>query len=92
MVTRPAPASTTVSHPADHTPLPFRERRSVYLAMLNEQLEIRAREYGHAYVTPHEAAWLEANELHQPRQTTHRFSRMETDRSDAALERTKSAT
>lgn len=92
MVTRPAPASTSRSHLADSSPLPFRERRSVYLAILNEQLEIRAREYGHAYVTPHEAAWLEANGVHQPGHTTYRFSSMDKDRSDTALERTSNAT
>ena len=87
MVTRPAPPSTTRHHPVNPGPPPLRERPSIYMAMLNEQLEARAREHGHAYVTPREAAWLEVNDLRQPGHTIHRFSTMEEDRSDASLER-----
>lgn len=81
MLTRPHHAETG-------TPL-LCQRQSVYPALLNEQLETRAREHGHAYVTPREAAWLRANGLHQPRHTIHRCSTMDADRSDRALVRSR---
>lgn len=91
MVTHPAPSSITRHHQASRkTPL-LHERPSVYLAMLHEQLETRAREHGHAYVTPREGAWLKANNLRQPGHTIYRFSTMEEDRSDAALGRIRNA-
>jgi hypothetical protein len=39
------------------------EHPSTYLAILNEQLEIRVREHGQAWVTPQEDAWIRANDL-----------------------------
>jgi hypothetical protein len=35
--------------------------QSVFLTILTEQLEIRKREHGHAYVTPSEESWLRAH-------------------------------
>src|SRR5690606_35473001 len=35
--------------------------QSVFLTILTEQLEIRKREHGYAYVTPSEEAWLRAH-------------------------------
>lgn len=59
------------------------ERRRVYMSALVAQLEERAREHGHAYVTPQEGAWLTANDLRQPGHTVHRFSTPGEDLSDA---------
>jgi hypothetical protein len=39
------------------------EYPSTYLTILKEQLEIRAREHGEAWLTPQEAAWIRANGL-----------------------------
>ena len=66
---------------------PLCDRPSVYLALLNEQLETRAREHGHAYVTPREAAWLRANGLRQPEHTKHRYSTVDEDVSNGAIAR-----
>lgn len=74
--------------PAEASPAPG--LRSVFVAMLHEQLECRAREHGHAYVTPREAAWLETQNLTQPGHTIHRYSTFDEDRSDRALARRSS--
>lgn len=68
-----------------HRPSRANDRRFVYLAILQEQLECRAREHGYAYVTPQEASWLVANDMWQPGHTVYRFSTFERDRSDDAL-------
>lgn len=40
-------------------------RRATYLTILNEQLERRRRDHGHAFLTPTEDAWLQAQGLRQ---------------------------
>lgn len=69
----------------------FPVERPIFLALLNEQLECRAREHGHAWVTSREAAWLEAHDLRQSGHTTYRYSTFDEDRSDAALARQRTA-
>jgi hypothetical protein len=54
MTTRPA-TTNDLNH--------LRKQTSVYVAILKEQIEIRAREYGYAWVTPQEHAWLKAHGL-----------------------------
>jgi hypothetical protein len=54
MTTRPA-TTNDLNH--------LRKQTSVYVAILKEQIEIRAREYGYAWVTPQEHAWLDAHGL-----------------------------
>ena len=63
----------------------FPVERPIFLALLHEQLECRAREHGHAWVTPREAAWLEAHDLRQPGHTVYRYSTFDKDCSDRAL-------
>lgn len=46
------------------------KRPSTYLTILNEQLEIRAREHGEAWATPEEDAWVRANDV----ELRHRYS------------------
>jgi hypothetical protein len=73
--------------PHTHQPGRLHDRRYVRLALLQEQLECRAREHGYAYVTPQEAAWLVANDMWQPGHTIYRFSTFDRDRSDDAIGR-----
>jgi hypothetical protein len=62
------------------------DRPSTYLALLNEQLEIRAREYGQAWLTPDEDAWVRANDLH----LRHHYSVIKGDGTEKARERVTS--
>lgn len=75
---RPRPQATMSRFPVE---------RPIFLALLHEQLECRAREHGHAWVTPREAAWLEAHDLRQPGHTIYRYSTLDRDVSDRALAR-----
>lgn len=53
----------TVRHANPDPVSKLHRQTSVYGAILKEQIEIRRREYGYAWVTPQEHAWLAANGL-----------------------------
>ena len=69
-----------------HTPTPVAteyNRQSIYLTMLDEQLERRRLDHGRAFLSPGEDAWLQAHGMRH----IHRYADIgqfvETDRAPA---------
>lgn len=60
-------------------------QQASYMASLELRLRTRVRDHGFAYVIPSEGERLIANDLYQPGHTSHRFSTLNEDRSDATL-------
>lgn len=75
-------------HENDARTMPYATERqqAAYMASPHVRLETRALEHGFAYVTPLEGERLLANDLFQPGHTIHRYSSLNEDRSDSALD------
>jgi hypothetical protein len=75
-------------HEGDQIRSPYMTEReqAAYMVVLQARLTSRAREHGHAYVTPTEGERLRTYGLRQPGHTIHRFSTSTEDRSDAMLD------